>query len=89
MRKSTEGDERQALSLGKQEDAIKEAFPGLNIIDWVKENGANKFVIGVLKENHKARKVYEKWGGKLSSHTQNFIKLGVGYKEVFYTYEIK
>ena len=38
MRKSTEGDERQALSLGKQEDAIKEAFPGLNIIDWVKES---------------------------------------------------
>lgn len=38
MRKSTEGDERQALSLGKQEDIIKEAFPDLNIIDWVKES---------------------------------------------------
>lgn len=38
MRKSTEGDERQALSLGKQEDAIKESFPDLNIIDWVKES---------------------------------------------------
>ena len=38
MRKSTEGDERQALSLGKQEDAIKEAFPDLDIIDWVKES---------------------------------------------------
>ena len=32
MRKSTEGDERQALSIGKQEDAIKEAFPNLNIM---------------------------------------------------------
>lgn len=38
MRKSTEGDERQALSLGKQEDAIREAFPDLNIIDWVRES---------------------------------------------------
>ena len=38
MRKSTEGDERQALSMGKQEDSIKEAFPDLNIIDWVKES---------------------------------------------------
>ena len=38
MRKSTEGNERQALSMGKQEDAIRETFPDLNIIDWVKES---------------------------------------------------
>lgn len=38
MRKSTEGDERQALSIGKQEDAIREAFPDLDIIDWAKES---------------------------------------------------
>ena len=38
MRKSTEGNERQALSMGKQEDAIREAFPDLNIIDWIKES---------------------------------------------------
>jgi inosine/xanthosine triphosphate pyrophosphatase family protein len=45
-------------------------------------------VIGVLKDNHKARKVYEKWGGKLDNHEQPFVKLGVGYDEVFYTYEL-
>ena len=33
LRKSTEGDERQTLSMGKQEDAIRETFPDLNIID--------------------------------------------------------
>lgn len=46
-------------------------------------------MIGVLKENDKARKVYEKWGGKLDKYTQPFVKLGVGYDEVFYTYELK
>lgn len=55
---------------------------------WAKQNGANKYVIGVLKENAKARKVYEKWGGELSNHTQPFVKLGVGYEEVFYTYSL-
>lgn len=38
LRKSTEGDERQTLSMGKQEDAIRETFPDLNIIDWVRES---------------------------------------------------
>jgi GNAT superfamily N-acetyltransferase len=55
---------------------------------WAKENGAKKFVIGVLKDNKPARKAYESWGGKLDDHTQPFVKLGVGYDEVFYTYEI-
>ena len=57
-------------------------------ISWAKENGATKFVIGVLKENHKARKVYEKWGGMLDKFEQPFIKLGVPYDEVFYTYDL-
>ena len=57
-------------------------------VDWAKENGATKFVIGVLKDNFKARRVYEKWGGKLDSYTQPFIKLGVEYDECFYTFEI-
>lgn len=57
-------------------------------IDWAKKNGATKFVIGVLKENTNARKIYEKWGGKLDLHTQPFVKLGIGYEEVFYTYEL-
>lgn len=58
-------------------------------IDWAKEQGATKYVIGVLKENKKARTVYEKWGGELSSHEQPFERLGKGYNEVFYTYSIK
>lgn len=28
--------------------------------------------------------VYEKWGGKSSTHEEDFYKLGVAYKEVFY-----
>lgn len=58
-------------------------------INWAKENNANKFVIGVLKDNIEARKVYEKWGGKLSNHEEDYIQLGKAYKEVFYTYNIK
>lgn len=55
---------------------------------WAIENGASKYVIGVLKDNLKARKVYESWGGILSEHIQDFYKLGVGYPEVFYTYNL-
>ncbi len=55
---------------------------------WAKENGASKYVIGVLKENTKARKVYESWGGKLSEHEQNFVQLDIGYPEVFYLYDL-
>ena len=55
---------------------------------WAIDNGASKYVIGVLKENLKARKVYELWGGKLSKYEQDFVKLGVEYPEVFYTYKL-
>ncbi len=58
-------------------------------ISWAKEKGFQKFVIGVLKDNEHARKVYEIWGGKLNRHTEFFYKLGVGYKECFYTFFIK
>lgn len=70
----------QGLGIGSK---LKQIF-----IDWAKSNGATKFVIGVLKDNHNARKVYEKWGGKLDEYTQPFVKLGVGYDEVFYTYDL-
>jgi len=56
---------------------------------WASENGASKYVIGVLKDNHKARKVYEKWGGQLDTYNQPFVKLGKEYEEVYYTCEIK
>lgn len=58
-------------------------------IEWAVKNGTTKYVIGVLKDNYKARKVYEKWGGKLEDYTQPFVKLGVDYEELFYTYELK
>ena len=45
-------------------------------------------VIGVLKDNTKARKVYESWGGKLSQYEHDFVQMDVGYPEVFYTFEI-
>ena len=54
----------------------------------IKRLGATKFVIGVLKDNLKARKVYEKWGGKLNNHTQPLTKLNKDYEEVFYTFKI-
>ena len=56
---------------------------------WAIENGATQYVIGVLKDNVKARKVYESWGGKLSEFEEDFVKLGVGYPEVFYTYDLQ
>ena len=55
---------------------------------WAKENGATKYMIGVLKDNINAIKVYESWGGKLSEYESDFVKLGVNYKEVFYTFDL-
>ena len=56
---------------------------------WAGENGATQYVIGVLKENHKARKVYEAWGGKLSQQEIDFVKHNVAYPEVFYTFQME
>lgn len=53
-----------------------------------KENGATKYMIGVLKDNINARKVYESWGGTLSKYESDFVKLGVNYKEVFYIFDL-
>lgn len=56
--------------------------------DWARKNGATKYIIGVLKENNNARKVYESWGGKLDDWEQKLYKLDVGYDEVFYKYNL-
>lgn len=72
--------EYQGMGIGKK---LKDIFE-----KWARENGAKKYVIGVMKDNVKARRVYEKWGGKLDLHEQDFYKLGVGYDEVFYTYDL-
>lgn len=52
--------------------------------DWARKNGAKKYIIGVLKDNNNARKIYESWGGKLDSWEQKFL----GYDEVFYKYNL-
>ena len=57
--------------------------------DWAKAQNADKYVIGVLKDNTKARKVYESWGGELSDYEYDFVVMNVGYPIVFYTLEIK
>ena len=41
-----------------------------------------------MKDNTKAKKVYETWGGTLSEHEQPFVKFGVEYSESFYTYDL-
>lgn len=56
--------------------------------ECARKNGASKYVIGVLKDNQKARTIYEKWGGKLSAYEEDIYKLGVAYKEVFYIYDL-
>lgn len=63
---------------------IANRFKGI-FVDWLRQNGKDKFVIGVLKDNHKARCVYEKWGGVLDDFSQQFGNYGVD--EVFYLYD--
>lgn len=58
-------------------------------IEVLKQKGITKYVIGVLKENKQARCAYEKWGGKLTNYTEDFVVFEKGYDEVFYEYEIK
>ena len=57
--------------------------------EWAGRNGASQYVIGVLKENQKARRVYEAWGGKLSEYEEPFVKRNVAYPVVFYTFRLK
>lgn len=56
--------------------------------DWARKNGAKKYIIGVLKDNINARRIYEKWGGELDKWEQKFYRLDVGYDEVFYKYNL-
>ena len=56
--------------------------------EWANAKKVNKYIIGVLKDNTKARKVYESWGGKLSEYEQIYEVMNVGYPIVFYTLEI-
>ncbi len=70
-----------------QSNGIGSSFK--NIFEkWARENGAKKYVIGALKNNIKARKVYESWGGKLSEFKEDYVKFSVKYPEVFYIYNL-
>ncbi|MCL2228510.1 MAG: GNAT family N-acetyltransferase [Firmicutes bacterium] len=51
--------------------------------------GATKMIIGVLRDNVKARAAYEKWGGKLDTEYETFYeKFGHKFPEIFYTVNI-
>lgn len=67
-----------------QRSGIASKFKNI-FVDWLKQNGKDKFMIGVLKDNYKARYVYEKWGGVLDDFSQKFGNYGVD--EVFYLYD--
>ncbi len=53
----------------------------------LKTSGKNKFCIGVLEANINGRRAYEKWGGRLTNVTVDFVKLNKPYTEVFYEYD--
>lgn len=72
--------EYQNMGIGT---ALRDIF-----IKWAREKNAERYVIGVLKDNTKARRVYESWGGTLSGHEHDFVQMNVGYPEVFYTFEL-
>ena len=57
-------------------------------VDWLKQNGATKFVIKVLEDNTRARRVFEKWGGVLDEHSESIVVLDVEFKEVFYIFDL-
>ena len=54
----------------------------------LKQNKKTKMVICALAENHIARSVYEKWGGKLDTYQKDYIVEGKSYKDVFYLFEL-
>ena len=70
-----------------QRQGIATALKNL-FVEWARSKNADKFVIGVMRDNAKARKVYEVWGGTLSDYACDFVANDVGYPEAFYTYEI-
>lgn len=72
--------EYQGIGIGT---ALKDIFA-----EWARTMKAERYVIGVLKENLRARRVYESWGGKLSDHEQDYMIMGKGYPEVFYIFEL-
>ena len=78
---------REKVSDGRSLKCSKTALRDI-FTEWAKAKKANKYIIGVLKDNTKARKVYESWGGELSEYEHNYVVMNVGYPIVFYTMEI-
>ena len=58
------------------------------VVEFFKSQGRTRMTIGVLKENHAARKAYEKWGGRLDGYEKYFVKQGHSFPEVFYLYDL-
>lgn len=55
---------------------------------WARHKGATKYVVGVLGQNEAARKVYKRWGGKLSRRKNPMNVGGNEYEERFYTFDL-
>ena len=66
----------QHLGLGKK---LFDLF-----VKTIKQKNIDKFVIGVLKDNLKARKAYEKWGGILDEYTSLYKEK----EEIFYIFTL-
>lgn len=58
------------------------------VTDVLKENQKTKMVICALAENYNARKIYEKWGGKVDTYTKDYTVEGKSYKDVFYLFDL-
>ena len=59
------------------------------ITDELKKNKQNKMVICALADNHNARAVYEKWGGKMDNkYSKDYEVLGETYADVFYLFDL-
>ena len=72
--------EYQKLGVGKKLfDEIANKF---------KEKGCKRMVIGVLKENLSAHKIYPKWGCKLDDYQDEFQMMGYRVPQVYYIYDL-
>ena len=68
----------------EKENNLEKRIPSFK--EWLKNDSES---ITYVKENQKARRVYEAWGGKLSESETAFVKHNVAYPEVFYTFRLK
>lgn len=70
----------QRQGIGKQ---LKNYFE-----KWLKENGKDKYVIGVLQRNKNAIKTYESWGGKNMGRIFKTEIMGKKYNEIIFEFRV-